>query len=70
NAMAVLSSNEAGFAVKALEVSRFVVLSGERIDEPINGHGPFVMNTYEEILEAYEDIKAGRFEKVDTTDSA
>lgn len=66
NAMAVLSSNEAGFAVKALEASRFVVLSGERIDEPINGHGPFVMNTYEEILEAYEDIKAGRFEKVDT----
>lgn len=63
NALAVLSSNEAGFEVRARESSRFIVLSGERIDEPINGHGPFVMNTYEEILQAYDDIKSGRFEK-------
>jgi redox-sensitive bicupin YhaK (pirin superfamily) len=62
NALAVLSSNEAGFEVRALESSCFVVLSGERIDEPINGHGPFVMNSYDEILQAYDDIKSGRFE--------
>ncbi|MEX7522004.1 pirin-like C-terminal cupin domain-containing protein, partial [Acinetobacter baumannii] len=31
--------------------------------EPINGHGPFVMNTYDEILQAYDDIKNGRFAK-------
>lgn len=44
----------------ALDNSRLLVLTGARIDEPINGHGPFVMNTYEEILQAYDDVKNGR----------
>lgn len=60
-AMAVMSSHGDAFALTALENSRFLVLSGEPINEPINGHGPFVMNTYEEILQAYDDIKTGRF---------
>jgi redox-sensitive bicupin YhaK (pirin superfamily) len=61
NAMAVLSAHGAGVAVTATEASRLLVLSGARIDEPINGHGPFVMNSYDEILQAYDDIKTGRF---------
>ncbi|RYH62979.1 MAG: pirin family protein, partial [Alcaligenaceae bacterium] len=36
-------------------------LSGEPIDEPIVGHGPFVMNTQGEILEAIKDFQGGRF---------
>lgn len=62
-AMAVMSSHGDAFAVTALENSRFLVLSGEPINEPINGHGPFVMNTYDEILQAYDDIKTGKFAK-------
>lgn len=58
--LAVMSSREAGFAVTALENSRFLVLTGEPLNEPINGHGPFVMNHYEEILQAYDDLKQGR----------
>lgn len=58
--LAVLSQNGADFRVSALENSRLLVLTGERIDEPINGHGPFVMNSYEEILQAYDDVKNGR----------
>lgn len=58
--LAVMGQHGAGFTVKALEDCRLLVLSGARIDEPINGHGPFVMNTYEEVLQAYEDFKAGR----------
>ena len=58
--LAILSQLGAGIRFTALENSRFLVLSGERIDEPINGHGPFVMNTYDEILQAYEDVKNGR----------
>ncbi len=58
--LAVLSNTEAGFELSALENSRLLVLSGERINEPINGHGPFVMNSYEEILQAYDDVKNGR----------
>lgn len=58
--MAVMSSREADFAVTALEDSHALVLTGAPINEPINGHGPFVMNTYEEVLQAFEDLKQGR----------
>lgn len=66
-ALAVMSSQGAGLAVTALEGSRFLVLSGAPLHEPINGHGPFVMNTYDEILQAYDDIKSGRFGKAPVT---
>ena len=36
-------------------------MSGEPIDEPIVGRGPFVMNTEAEIRTAMEDFGAGRF---------
>jgi redox-sensitive bicupin YhaK (pirin superfamily) len=32
------------------------------IDEPIVAHGPFVMNTMDEIRQAYADYRAGRFD--------
>ena len=38
-----------------------IVLSGEPIDEPIVSHGPFVMNTVEEIYQAYEDFRNNKF---------
>ena len=43
------------------ENSLAIVLSGEPINEPIVSHGPFVMNTVEEIYEAYEDFKNNKF---------
>lgn len=36
-------------------------LSGEPIDEPVVGHGPFVMNTAAEIEQALDDLRSGRF---------
>jgi redox-sensitive bicupin YhaK (pirin superfamily) len=37
------------------------VLTGEPIDEPIAGYGPFVMNTREEIMTAVRDLQEGHF---------
>ncbi len=38
-----------------------LVLSGEPIEEPINGHGPFLMNTNSEIRQAISDFSSGKF---------
>ncbi len=38
-----------------------VVLSGKPLNEPIFGYGPFLMNTKEEIVDAYEDFRSGKF---------
>lgn len=38
-----------------------LLLSGDPIDEPIVGHGPFVMNSEQEIHQAFADFQSGRF---------
>jgi len=47
--------------VEALEGASVLLLSGEPIDEPIVGYGPFVMNSHAEIAESFDDFHAGRF---------
>lgn len=44
--------------------SIILVLSGEPIDEPIVGHGPFVMNSDEEIRQAIQDLRDGTFGRI------
>lgn len=41
-----------------------LLLSGEPLEEPIVGYGPFVMNSRSEIMQAIEDFNAGRFGKM------
>lgn len=48
-------------AAEANSDSVLLLLSGEPIDEPIVGYGPFVMNTEEEIQKAVADFNSGRF---------
>jgi quercetin 2,3-dioxygenase len=49
-----------GFAFEATEETRMLLLSGEPLNEKVVSHGPFVMNTQTEILEAMRDYQMGK----------
>lgn len=55
-----------GVSVTAREGSLLLILTGEPIDEPVFGHGPFVMNSEAEIRTAIDDFNSGRFGGVAT----
>ena len=61
---AQLSREGVGVQVEAQEDATVLLLSGEPIDEPIVGYGPFVMNTRDEITQAMADFNSGRFGQI------
>jgi redox-sensitive bicupin YhaK (pirin superfamily) len=42
---------------------RFLLVSGEPIQEPVAWHGPIVMNTQEQLRQAYSELRSGTFIK-------
>ncbi len=58
----VLMSNDGEeFTVEVTEDAVVLVLAGLPIKEPIAHYGPFVMNTQEELLQAFDDFNTGKF---------
>jgi quercetin 2,3-dioxygenase len=55
-----------GIAVKADKDSTLLVMAGEPIAEPVVGMGPFVMNSREQIVQAFQDFQSGRMGKLDS----
>jgi len=41
--------------------ARLILVAGRPLNEPVAKYGPFVMNTQQQIIEAVEDFRAGRF---------
>jgi redox-sensitive bicupin YhaK (pirin superfamily) len=44
---------------------RFLLISGAPLQEPVAWHGPIVMNTHEEIMQAVKELRNGTFIKAD-----
>jgi len=59
--MLLLSREGDEVAIRSDAGATLLVLTGEPIDEPIVGYGPFVMNSREEIVRAIDDFNNGRF---------
>ncbi len=59
--LAVLGGGEAVRLRAGSEGGRALLIAGKSLNEPVVRYGPFVMNTREEIEQAIQDYRAGRF---------
>ncbi len=61
--MAILrnTADSDGVVLRALEPTRALLIAGMPLGEPIAQHGPFVMNTRDELIQAVQDYQAGKF---------
>ncbi len=57
--MAILQNEGNGIEIKAASGSKVLLIAGQPLHEPIAQHGPFVMNTREELIQAVDDFRAG-----------
>ena len=49
------------FTVSATQPARLILVAGRPLREPVARHGPFVMNTRQELMQAFVDYQEGRF---------
>jgi redox-sensitive bicupin YhaK (pirin superfamily) len=64
--MAILANtaDADGVILRADAPARAILIAGQPLGEPIAQHGPFVMNTHEQLIQAVQDYHSGRLGKV------
>lgn len=58
--LAVLSADQE-LSINAAQDSQCLLIAAKKLHEPIVRHGPFVMNTQEEVMQAVVDFRSGQF---------
>ncbi len=58
--MVHLSRDWEDVTLASLSNAKILVMGGKPLDEPIASYGPFVMNTHEELMQAFADVNSGR----------
>ena len=58
--LAVFEKQGSRFLIESMDDSKLLFLTGEPLNDPIVGYGPFVMCTEEEIRQAFRDYQSGR----------
>jgi redox-sensitive bicupin YhaK (pirin superfamily) len=65
--LAVLGAGDAVRLRAADESGRLLLLAGVPLGEPVARYGPFVMNTQQELLQAFQDYQSGRMGEITRT---
>ena len=63
--MAIFARAGDRIIVKAKSDAKLLVMDAEPFDEPVVGHGPFVMNSRAEIQQAFEEYQLGKMGEIE-----
>ena len=63
--IAILDTHGDTLILESMGDAIVLILTGEPINEPVVGQGPFVMNTQQELLQAFDDYDKGKFGMMD-----
>lgn len=65
--LALLGAGESVRLRGSSAAARLLLLAGAPLGEPVARYGPFVMNTQEELIEAFRDYQSGRMGEITRT---